>query len=1735
MTMTNSPARARGQECAHGIFEERVRLSGEAPALVAGGEQLSYGEVNRRANQVAHYLRRLGVGPDTLVAVCQERSAEMVIAVLAVLKAGGAYVPLDPAYPRERLRIILEDAAVSVLLTRTDLLERLPVGLGPRPTPKAVCLDRDWPAISRESEENPVSVTGADSLAYVVYTSGSTGRPKGVMVEHRGLVNLAEAQVEVFERGPSDRILQFASLSFDASIFEFLMAWRVGACLYLGSSEEVMAGAALAGMLRENAITTLTIPPSVLAGLPDEEFPALGAIIVAGEACPPEVVRRWAPGRRFWNAYGPTEITVWATVAECSPGPAGPPIGRAIANARTYVLGPDLRPVAPGQAGELCVGGVGVSRGYLGRPDLTAEKFLPDPFEAEAGGNLQSERSAGGRLYRTGDLVRLGDDGELEFLGRVDHQVKVRGFRVEPGEIEAALFRHPGVETAVVIARQDGAGPRRLVAYVVSSGLLPPSVGDLRASLKKLLPEHMIPASFVILAALPLLPNGKVDRSALPAPEALRPDLDEPYLAPRTPSEARLAAIWAEVLGLPRVGVRDDLFALGGDSLLATQIAARIKRSLDVGLPLRTIFSNPTVAGLAAVLDEDRPAGPSEFPPIRPQPRDGRAFPLSLSQERVWFLQELEPGNLSYNAQATLTFEGDLDVPVLEAALTEIVRRHEIFRTVFSLRDGRPLGEIQAPWAVALPIIDITSVPLPARRRELDRLVQEIIRRPFDPRRLPLARWSLVRVGPQEHVLVHSEHHLLHDGWSFGVFLREVKILYEAFLAGEPSPLPDLEIQFADYATWQREWAESEVVASQLEYWKTQLAGSPPLLDLPTDRPRPAVQSFRGASVRRQLPEDLSKALAHLARREGATLYMTLLTVFAGLLHRYSRQSDFCLGAGLANRRWPEIENVIGMVINTVALRLVLEGNPNFGQLLERVRRVTLEAQDNQDIPFDRVVETLRPERSLSHLPIYQAVFAFHDSPMPEFELAGATMRIAEALNNGSAKFDLSVVGIPRSERQSAAARAAGAEQITLVWEYSTDLFDEATICRMAGHYERLLRAVADDPSCPLAEIDLLGPEERVQLLSDWNATQTGRPRDVTVHQLVREQAERTPKAEAVVFGGQSLTYRELGRRAGALATRLRELGAGAETVVAVLVERGLHLVPALLACLEAGSAYLPLDPALPKERLGFLLADSGAGVVITQGSLLGRLPETAAVPVLDLDPFWAGDGRAESVREATPGGSGDPVPSPAPDRDVLGVRPDNLAYVIYTSGSTGRPKGVMVEHRSVVNLISWHKTAFGIGPGERASQVAGLGFDAAVWEIWPYLASGASIHLVEDDDTRLSPEAIRNWLLERRITVAFLPTPLAEAVLGLSWPATTSLRLLLTGGDRLRIYPPDGLPFVLVNNYGPTENTVVTTYGVAGPKARPPVAEARPPVSEAPEGGGVAPSIGRPVDNNRVYLLDPFLRPAPTGGIGELCVAGESLSRGYLARPDLTAEVFVPDPFATEPGGRLYRTGDLARYLPDGRITFIGRRDHQVKIRGFRVELGEIEANLLGHPSVGQVVVEMKDEGRPAGGRLVAYLTRAPGHELRPEELRSFLGERLGEYMVPAVFVEMTALPVDAGGKVDRRALPIPAEEVGDEEAYQPPRTPIEERLVAIWQEVLGLSQVGVGDSFFSLGGHSLMATQIISRIREVFGLEVPLRSVFSTPTIEGLAGAIETLLLGAADEAGLAQLLDEVEGLSQ
>ncbi|HEX8906342.1 MAG TPA: amino acid adenylation domain-containing protein, partial [Longimicrobiaceae bacterium] len=1631
--------------CVHQMVEAQARRTPGAVAVSCGARQLTYRELDERANQAAHLLRRHGVGPDVLVGVYMERTPELVAAMLGVLKAGGAYVPLDPAYPRARVRLMLADTRVRVLLTDPRLAGAVEAG-----DAAVVVLDDRWQAPAGEPAEPLDAGVDPENLSHVIYTSGSTGIPKGVQIRHASVVTLIRWAPGALGIGEGTRVLASTSVCFDVHVAETWVPLSLGARIVL-----VPNALHLASLPADERVEVASMVPSAAAellrmgGIPA----SVRSLNLGGEPLRNELAQelyRALPRlRQVLNLYGPTEDTTYSTWAVAARGAERPvPVGRPVANSRLYLLDARLRPVGEGETGEIWMAGQGLGRGYLRRPAATAERFVPDPFAAVPGA----------RMYRTGDLGRGGADGVVECLGRIDHQVKVRGHRVELGEVEEALRRHPAVADAVATVREDAPGDRVLIAYVVPGDGAEASQAELKAFVGERLPEYMVPTRVVPLGVLPRLPNGKVDRGALPAPAA---DAERGYVAPRTPTEDAVCRVWAEVLGVERVGAEDDFFELGGHSLRATQVVSRLRQAFGVELALFAVFELRTPAELARAVERGG-AARDEVPTLVPAGRD-QPIPLGYSQQAIWFFQELSPGMKSYNFQAAIHFRGRLDVPALEAALGEIVRRHEIFRTVFRLVDGEPRQLVRAPWTVSLPVTDLRPVPAHAREGELDRLLRAEFQEPFHLGELPLIRWTLYRTADDAHVLASVEHHFVHDGWSFGVFLRELAALYAAFAQGRPSPLEPPEVQFADYAIWQRAWMRTAVAARQLEWWKETLAGLPPVLELPADRPRPAEMSFRGRSLRYRLPPALALQALEFSRRHGVTLYVTLLAAYQALLHRYTGATDFAVGGGVANRNEQAAECVIGMIVNTVALRAKLDGDPTVEALLRRVRQTTFDAYAHREVPFGEVVDAVQPERRLSHLPIYQTAFSFHDAPYPPFDLPGVRMDVTEALSNESAKFDLQVIVIPRGSQQ------AGADgEVTMIWEYATDLFDAETVVRMEAHYRSLLRGMLADPQLRVSALPLLAAEERARVVEEWNATAAAYPVEAPVHRLVEARADAAPDAPAVSGDGFRLSYGELDRAASRVAHALLARGVRRGEAVAVCMERSPELVAALLGVLKAGAAYLPVDPAYPAERIAFMLRDAGAPVLVTQTALAERMAGFE-VPVLAVDARAA---LAEPSSDARP---------------AVAVDPSDLAYVIYTSGSTGRPKGVMVEHRALANLCGWHAAAFGVTAEDRATLLAGVGFDASAWETWPYLCRGAGLHVVPDG-VRTDPAALRDWLVDRRITVSFLPTPLAEGVLPLVWPAGTALRAMLAGGDRLRARPSASLPFVLVNNYGPTENTVVATSGVV------------------PAEGEGPPSIGLPTGNTASYVLDGYGNPVPAGVPGELHVGGAQVARGYLGRPGMTAERFVPDPFSVQGGARLYWTGDLGRWRADGTLEFLGRTDFQVKVRGFRIELGEIEAALLEHEGVRECAILAREDAGEK--RVVAYVVG----DVETDALRAHVRRILPDYMVPGAFVALDRLPLTPNGKLDRKALPAP-EYAADADRYVAPRTPVEEVLAEIWAEVLRLERVGVQESFFDLGGHSLLATRVVSRIREVFGVEVQLRALFAGPTVSELAGRVEEM----------------------
>jgi amino acid adenylation domain-containing protein len=1752
-TNTTEPAQA----FFHQLFVAQAVRTPDMIAAVFEDTHLTYAELNALANRLAHELRTLGVGPDVLVGLCVERSLALVIGLLGIFKAGGAYVPLDPAYPPERLAFMLADANVALLLTQSSNGESgkgtiyralthatetcdLPVSVSPELciAPALLDLRAGWPRIAQRSAANPTDRLSPDNLAYMIYTSGSTGQPKGVLVPHRGLGNLARVKQRICAVAPGDRQLQFASISFDAVISEIVTALPWGATLCLARRESLLPGPGLTELLRDYAITTVALPPSALMILAPEELPALRTITVAGEASSADLIARWARGRRIINGYGPTEGTVGAAMNSCLDNGQPPPIGRPIANTQLYLLDRHMRPVAIGVPGELYIQGIGLARGYHNRPDLTAERFVPNPFgdcrlQSAACRLDQSTRdyrlaAIGYRLYKTGDLARYRPDGSIAFLGRIDDQVKLRGFRIELREIEAALRQHGSVREALVLVREDVVGDQRLVAYVVTATDAgrrtnderadSSCVSELRAFLAARLPDYMLPSAFVLLDALPRTPNGKLDRRALPAPAQTRDERDS-FVAPRTPVEEVLARIWEQILGVAPVGSADNFFALGGHSLLATQVIARVRQMLHVALPVRALFETPTLGGLAEQIERERRSALGlDMLPLQPIPHAG-PVPLSFAQQRLWFLDQLVPNSPFYNVPTAVRLDGALDLPALAHSLNGVVRRHEALRTTFAIVDGQPAQLIAAALHLPLPLIDLHAIRAEQRQSLALRLVVAEARRPFDLVRGPLVRALLLRLAADEHLLFLAMHHIISDGWSMGVLIGEVAALYAARVLRQPATLPTLPIQYPDFTYWQREWLQGAVLATQMAYWKRQLGAQPPVLALPTDRPRPAFQTFRGARQRVRVPAALTEALLALSRANGTTLFMTLLATFQTLLARYSGQRDIVVGAPIANRTRAELEPLIGFFVNTLVLRGDLSGDPSFRALLARVRETTLDAHAHQDLPFEKLVEELQPNRDPSRNPLFQVMFVLQNAPMPALSLPNLTLQPIETYN-GTAKFDL-WLGL-----------GAGPDGLFGALEYNVDLFDDTTILRLRAHLLTLLASVTTDPQHRLADLPLLTAPEQQQVIAEWNDTRTDYA-ELCVHRLCEMQVERTPDAIAVAFGDAQLSYAELDQRANQLAQHLRCLGATVGTLIAICMDRSLELIVGLLGILKAGAAYVPLDPASPPDRLAFMLADSQAPLLLTDALYGVRLTiddlAESRTAIVNLASDWPMIARQ-------------PASSPA-----SGVTAGHLGYVIYTSGSTGKPKGVAMPHRALVNLLIWQLPYLHHRVGTRFLQFASLSFDVSYQEIFPTLASGGTIVLISEELRRDAP-ALWRLLAAQHAERIYLPyvglQQLAEAA-EQPGPQPRRLREITVSGEQLQITRAITRMFQILagatlhNFYGPSESHAVTAQTLTG----------------APEQWPTLVPIGRPIANSQMYLLDRQLRPVAAGLPGELYIGGECLADGYLHRPDLTAERFVPNPFVDErrmtndegpdsslvlgPSScvRLYKTGDLARYRPDGSIEFLGRIDDQIKIRGFRVELEEIAAVLRAHAAVQKCAVIVRED-IPGDKRLVAYVVPTEDERRTADdegadpsivqrrssfvqELRAFLKPQLPDYMLPAAFVLLDTLPLTLNGKVNHTALPIPDQTRSDlAGAYVAPRTPIEEVLVGIWADVLRLRQIGVEDNFFGLGGHSLLATQVIARLREAFQVELPVRALFEAPTPAGLAERIATARRDATDQ---------------
>jgi amino acid adenylation domain-containing protein/non-ribosomal peptide synthase protein (TIGR01720 family) len=1634
--------------CINELFEAQVERTPHNVAVVFGNEQLTYGELNCHANQVAHYLRTLGVGPEVHIGICMERSAKMIVGLLAILKAGGVYVPLDPTYPKQRLAFMLKDSQAPVLITQQRLLEDLP-----EHDARMVCLDSDWNIVNQQSAENPASLTRPDNLAYVTYTSGSTGKPKGVAVPHRA-VNRLVFNTNYVTLTPSDKVAQISNASFDAATFEIWGALLHGAQLVGMTADVALSPADFAAQLKEDDISVLFLTTALFNQVASEApwaFETIRTVLFGGEAVDPvkvETVLAQGPPQRLLHVYGPTESTTfstWHLIDKVEDGATTIPIGRPISNTTVYLLDKNLRVVPAGIPAELYIGDEGLARGYLNQPRLTAERFIPYPFSDKPGA----------RLYRTGDIARYLPAGEIEFIGRIDHQVKVRGFRIELEEIEAAITEHAAVRETVVVTGGEAGKEKRVVAYLVPHERRSVRTGELRRFLKQKVPDYMVPSAFITVESLPLTPNGKVDRKALPAPDRARPQIEDAFVAPRTGIEDVLTEIWSSVLDLEQVGIHDNFFELGGHSLTATRVMSRVRECFHVEIPLRSLFESPTVAGLARRIETARLADRGlQLQPIPAVSRD-RGVPLSFAQQRLWFLQRLAPASTSYNIAGNISLKGQLNVPALEQSMNEIVARHEILRTSFVDADIGPVQVIAPAFGFTLTKVDLTGLADTERAGEALQRAHQEAQRPFDLTLLPLVRVTLLRLGEEEHILAVTMHHIISDGWSIRIFLREMMALYEAFSRNESSPLPELPIQYADFAAWQRQWLRGKTLQAQLEYWKQQLGGAPPTFELPADRARPMVQSGRGAQHSFALPKALTASLKTLSREEGVTLFMTLLAAFKTLLYRYTDLTDIPVGTPIANRNRADIEGLIGFFVNTLVLRTDLSGNPTFRGLLRRVREVALGAYAHQDLPFEKLVEELHPERDVSRSPLFQVMFVLQNALLPPLELSGLKLSRMDEMPTETSVFDVTLVV---EEKEDGLAGS---------FEYDTDLFDPATIARLAGQFQTLLQSIVEDSDQRLADLPLLTAGERHQSLVDWNDTEADFPKDACIHQLFEAQVARAPDSVAVMFEDKRVSYAELNFRANQLAHYLRRVGVGPEVPVGILMERSVEMIVGVLGVVKAGGAYVPLDPAYPGKRLGFILDDSDVHILLTQEDLALSLPEhRACVVCVDRDSnSIAGESGCNPRTTVTAG---------------------NLAYVIYTSGSTGKPKGVQVEHRSLCNLVHAQVHIFGMAPDKRVLQFASLSFDASVSEIFVALSAGAALSLGTTHSMLPGPELTR-LLRDHAVTTVTLPPLMLAMLTEEDFP---EVRTIVAAGDACSadIVARWSEDRVFLNAYGPTEATVCAAVAECRSRER-------------------KPAIGRPIPNAQVYVLDKRLQPVPIGVAGELHIGGVGLARGYLNRPDLTAEKFIPHPFPDVPGARLYKTGDLGRFLPDGQIDFLGRLDHQVKLRGVRVELAEIEAVLCEHEAVRETLV-MAREDATGEKSLVAYVIADRECPPSTSELRGFLRERLPHNMVPSAFVFLDAFPTTSSGKVDRQALPGPEGVCAQSTmVYAAPQTELERIIAGIWQETLQIDNVGRNDNFFDLGGHSLLVVHVHRRLQERFEADLSLIEMFRYPTVGSLA----------------------------
>ena len=1622
----------------HKLFEEQVERTPHNSAAVFEDTLLTYQDLNKKANSLAKLLREKGVSRDTIVGIAVVRSIEMIVGIMAILKAGGAYLPISPGYPEDRIRYMLEDSGAGILLINSMDSVQLPLVNG------IEMLDLADDSNYLKDGSNPENINNSRDLAYIIYTSGSTGKPKGVMIEHRSLVNRLNWMQKKYPIGENDTILQKTPYTFDVSVWELLWWSMVGAkvCFLTPGGEKDPKE--IVEAIDKNKVTTMHFVPSMLnifmdyieEGIDTDRLKSLKDVFASGEALTVQQVKRFyrsIKNVKLHNLYGPTEAAIDVSYFDCpSDGELETvPIGKPIDNMNLYVLGSNNMLLPVGIAGELHIAGDGLARGYINRPELTDEKFVPNPFKP------------GERMYKTGDLARWIADGNIEYLGRMDHQVKIRGLRIELGEIEARLSEHPKIKETVVVVRENRNNEKYLSAYIVSDEAI--STSELKEFLAQQLPEYMVPAYFTRLDRIPLSHNGKIDRKALPEPDTDR-NIGVEYEAPSGRIEELLVNIWQDILGVEKVGTQDSFFDLGGNSLNATTLSARIHKEFNVEIPLREIFLQKTVKKLAEYIDKSEKDIYSSIEPAIEQ----EYYPVSSAQKRLFFLEQLDDAGTVYNIPAAVEIEGSLDVKRLEDTFKTLGRRHETLRTSFEIIDGEPVQRIHKDIPFEIEHIDTEG-------KDTDQVIRDFIR-PFNLANAPLFRVGLASISQDKYLLVYDMHHIIADGTSSILLTDEFTRLYNGI------DLPELKIQYKDYSVWQNELLKKETLKKQEEYWLERFAGELPVLNMPLDYPRPPVQSFEGKEITFTIEKDLSKRLNNIAAKNGSTLYMLLLAAYNVLLSKYTGQQDIIIGSPVAGRLHADLTQIIGMFVNTLAMRNYPVANKTFNEFLEEVRTNSLQAYENQEYQFEELVEKVQVSRDLGRNPLFDTMFILQNLEGRETEYEGLKFKQYE-FENTAAKFDLSLAGV----------EVSGEVLFSMV--YAQKLFHKETIERLSDHFKNILEIIAENPDIRICEIDMLSSEEKETILDKFNDTIATYP-DVTIHKLFEEQVERTPHNIAAVFEDTLLTYQDLNKKANSLAKLLREKGVSRDTIVGIAVVRSIEMIVGIMAILKAGGAYLPISPGYPEDRIRYMLEDSGAGILLINSMDSVQLPLVNGIEMLDLadDSNYLKDGsNPENINNS---------------RD--------LAYIIYTSGSTGKPKGVMIEHRSLVNRLNWMQKKYPIGENDTILQKTPYTFDVSVWELLWWSMVGAKVCFLTPGGEKDPKEIVEAIDKNKVTTMHFVPSMLNIFMdyieEGIDTDRLKSLKDVFASGEALTVQQVKrfyrSIKNVKLHNlYGPTEAAIDVSY------------------FDCPSDGELETvPIGKPIDNMNLYVLGSNNMLLPVGIAGELHIAGDGLARGYINRPELTDEKFVPNPF--KPGERMYKTGDLARWIADGNIEYLGRMDHQVKIRGLRIELGEIEARLSEHPKIKETVVVVR-ENRNNEKYLSAYIVS--DEAISTSELKEFLAQQLPEYMVPAYFTRLDRIPLSHNGKIDRKALPEPDTDRNIGVEYEAPSGRIEELLVNIWQDILGVEKVGTQDSFFDLGGNSLNATTLSARIHKEFNVEIPLREIFLQKTVKKLAEYID------------------------